>query len=108
MSFKSLRNIPLAGLLLCAATASFAAATSPTTPADMSCKEFIDLNPKSFTPVVFWMLNDDTQYKKGDFVDYQEIDTVVTPKVFELCKKSPEKKVSDFKQDIVNFAKKHL
>ncbi|CNI06380.1 acid-activated periplasmic chaperone HdeB [Yersinia ruckeri] len=106
MLLKSIRNVSLTALLLCTATAAFAAtpATS-TTPKDMTCQEFLDLNPKSATPVVFWVLNDGTQYKN---VDFQETDTVVTPKVFELCKKSPEKKLSDFKQDIMNFAKKHL
>ncbi|CNI20465.1 acid-activated periplasmic chaperone HdeB [Yersinia pekkanenii] len=111
MSYKSLRNIALTSLLLTAAATSFAATTAKataTTPSDMTCKEFLDLNPKSFTPVVFWVLNDDTQYKKGDYVDFQETDTIVTPKVVEVCKKSPESKLSEIKQDIVGFAKKHM
>ncbi|HDL8054381.1 acid-activated periplasmic chaperone HdeB [Yersinia enterocolitica] len=110
MSYKSLRNIALTGLLLSAAATSFAATTSATatTPSDMTCKEFLDLNPKSFTPVVYWVLNDDTQYKKGDYVDLHETDTIVTPKVVEVCKKSPESKLSEIKQDILGFAKKHM
>ncbi|MFA3762110.1 acid-activated periplasmic chaperone HdeB [Yersinia sp. 2544 StPb PI] len=113
MSFKSLRNIALTGLLLSAAATTFAATSTTTkatgtTPSDMTCKEFLDLNPKSFTPVVYWVLNDDTQYKKGDYVDLQETDTVVTPKVVEVCKKAPESKLSEIKQDIVGFAKKHM
>lgn len=91
MSYKSLRNIALTGLLLlcrdnlCSYTCTTAKATG-TTPSDMTCKEFLDLNPKSFTPVVYWVLNDDTQYKKGDYVDLHETDTIVTPKVVEVCK----------------------
>ena len=112
MSYKSLRNIALTGLLLSAAATTFAATPTTakatgTTPSDMTCKEFLDLNPKSFTPVVYWVLNDDTQYKKGDYVDFHETDTIVTPKVVEVCKKSPESKLSEMKQDILNFAKKH-
>ncbi|ATM94786.1 acid-resistance protein [Yersinia frederiksenii] len=112
MSYKSLRNIALTGLLLSAAATTFAAtptttSATATTPSDMTCKEFLDLNPKSFTPVVYWVLNDDTQYKKGDYVDFHETDTIVTPKVVEVCKKSPESKLSEMKQDILNFAKKH-
>ncbi|CNB69247.1 acid-resistance protein [Yersinia pseudotuberculosis] len=107
MSYKSLRNIALTGLLLSTAAATFAATPTGTTPSDMTCKEFLDLNPKSFTPVVYWVLNDDTQYKQGDYVDLHETDTVVTPKVVEVCKKAPESKLSEIKQDILNFAKKH-
>ncbi|OWF84442.1 hypothetical protein B4907_07940 [Yersinia kristensenii] len=53
-------------------------------------------------------LNDDTQYKKGDYVDLHETDTIVTPKVVEVCKKAPESKISEIKQDILGFAKKHM
>lgn len=107
MSYRSLRNIALTGLLLSAAATSFAATSTATTPSDMTCQEFLDLNPKSLTPVVYWVLNDDTQYKHGDYVDLHETDTIVTPKVVEVCKKSPESKLSEIKQDILNFAKKH-
>ncbi len=53
-----------------------------------------------------WVLNDDTQYKKGDYVDLHETDTIVTPKVVEVCKKAPESKLSEIKKDIMSFAKK--
>ncbi|OVZ91196.1 acid-activated periplasmic chaperone HdeB [Yersinia alsatica] len=99
MLYKSLANIMIATALLTTVTPVFAA-PSPTTPKDMTCKEFLDLNPKSMTPVAFWILNEDTQYKKGDNVDFQEIDTVYTPKIIDICKKSPDKKVSEIKKTL--------
>lgn len=106
---KSLRNIVLGCLLLPAATVAVAAtASSATTPGDMTCKEFLDLNPKSLTPVVYWVMNDDTQYKGGDYVDLHETGTIVTPKVVEACQKTPDKKLAEMKSDILSFAKKHL
>ncbi len=33
---------------------------------DMTCQEFIDLNPKAMTPVAWWMLHEETVYKGGD------------------------------------------
>ncbi|CNI83787.1 acid-activated periplasmic chaperone HdeB [Yersinia mollaretii] len=93
MLYKSLLNIIIAILSFVAISTAFAA-SSPTTPADMTCKEFLDLNPKSMTPVAFWVINKDTQFKKGDAVDFQEIDTVYTPKIMDMCKKSPDKKVA--------------
>lgn len=84
MLYKSLPNIAIVAFLLTTVTTAFA---SSTTPSDMTCKEFLDLNPKSMTPVAFWVLNEDTQYKKGDSVDFHEIDTVYTPKFIDICKK---------------------
>lgn len=107
MSYKSLHNIVITSLLLSTTTIVFAASSS-TTPANMTCKEFLDLNPKSMTPVAFWILNEDTQYKKGDYVDFQEIDTIVTPKVIDICKKWPDKKMADMKKDIESAAKKPM
>lgn len=104
---KSLRNIALSCLLLPAATLAVAATADSTTPSDMTCKEFLDLNPKSLTPVVFWVMNNDTQYKGGDFVDLHETGTIVTPKVIEACQKTPDKKLIEMKEDILAFAKKH-
>lgn len=103
MPYKSLSNIAIATLLLSTMSPIFASSTTPT---EMTCKEFLDLNPKSMTPVAFWILNEDTQYKKGDNVDFQEVDTVYTPKVIDICKKSPDKKVSAVKTDIMAAAKK--
>lgn len=89
MVYKSLSSIAIATLLVTTMAPVFA---SSTTPKDMTCKEFLDLNPKSMTPVAFWILNEDTQYKKGDNVDFQEVDTVYTPKVIDICKNHPIKK----------------
>ncbi|CFQ92380.1 acid-resistance protein [Yersinia frederiksenii] len=97
MLYKSLANIIISATLVTTMSAVFAA-SSPTTPNDMSCKEFLDLNPKSMTPVAFWILNQDTQYKNGDSVDFQEVDTVYTPKIIDICKKSPDKKVLEIKK----------
>ncbi|CNI06603.1 MULTISPECIES: acid-activated periplasmic chaperone HdeB [Yersinia] len=98
MLYKTFPSIIIVTALLAIITSAFAA-SSPTTPKDMTCKEFLDLNPKSMTPVAFWILNEDTQYKKGDNVDFQEIDTVYTPKIIDSCKKSPDKKVTDVKKE---------
>lgn len=97
MLYKSLSNTIVAATLLTAMTSVFAA-SSPTMPSDMTCKEFLDLNPKSMTPVAFWIINKDTQFKKGDTIDFQEVDTVYTPKIIDICKKSPDQKVTDIKK----------
>ncbi|MBF9182379.1 HdeA/HdeB family chaperone, partial [Klebsiella pneumoniae] len=53
-------NLPKALVLTVAAT-TFCLMTSPafaveeTTPQNMTCQEFMDMNPKSMTPVAFWV-----------------------------------------------------
>lgn len=91
MLYKSLLNIVIVITTFLTISTVFSA-SSPTTPTDMTCKEFLDLNPKSMTPVAFWILNKDTKYKEGDSIDFQEIDTVYTPKIIDICKKLPDKK----------------
>ena len=80
--------------------ASLAQAATETTPQNMTCKEFVNLNPKAMTPVAFWMLNKDTDYKGGDYADWNEVETVAVPQVMEVCKQHPQKKVMDIKGQI--------
>ena len=47
---------------------------------DMTCQEFIDLNPKAMTPVAWWMLHEETVYKGGDTVTLNETDLTQIPK----------------------------
>ncbi len=37
------------------------------TPKGMSCQEFVDLNPQTMAPVAFWVLNEDEDFKGGDY-----------------------------------------
>jgi acid stress chaperone HdeB len=108
---KKVLSMIIATTLLATAASAMAVETQSsakkvveTTPENMTCEEFIDLNPKSYTPVAFWVLNDDTQYKHGDTVDFHEIDVAVTPKLIEACKQAPKSKLGEIK----DFFKKHF
>ncbi len=43
------------------------------TPKGMSCREFVDLNPQTMAPVAFWVLNEDEDFKGGDYVDFEKL-----------------------------------
>lgn len=101
MFYKSIRNIAMAGALLTATATAFAA----TTPKDMTCQEFINLDPQAATPVAMWVLNSYTEYAGGDYVALTEVDTTLTPQIIELCKKHPSEKLVNLKMDILEFAK---
>jgi len=69
-------------------------------PQEMTCKEFVDMNPKAMTPVAFWIINKDTQFKGGDYVDWNEVDTISVPRLIKICKSNPETKLEQWVNEI--------
>ncbi|MFT2789857.1 acid-activated periplasmic chaperone HdeB [Serratia sp. T13T92] len=96
---KFTKKILIASALIVASiNVANAETTGKTTPQDMTCKEFIDLNPKAMTPVAFWVVNKDNVYQQGDYVDWNEVETIYVPQVIKACKQKPESKLEEFKQ----------
>ncbi|MEV8984762.1 HdeA/HdeB family chaperone [Klebsiella variicola] len=54
-----------------------------------------DMNPKSMTPVAFWVVNRNTDFSGGDYVDWHEVETVSVPKMLQQCHKNPAAKLGD-------------
>lgn len=69
-------------------------------PQNMTCKEFVDMNPKAMTPVAFWIVNKDTDFQGGDYVDWNEVETVSVPQLVKICKQKPESKLEEWINDI--------
>ena len=90
----------------CLLTTGMATASQDITPSNMTCHEFLDMNPKSYTPIAFWVLNKDTDFKGGDYVDWSETETIATPKAVELCKKEPQRTLESLKEDLEKAVKK--
>lgn len=101
MNKKTMLSVAFA--TLCFSGASFAATTptAPATPApqDMTCKDFLLLNPQAQTPMAFWVANADTDYKNGDYVDSQVVGSI-TPMIIQECQKNPQQKISSMKTKI--------
>ena len=99
-------SLSTAGILVAALLTSVSVnaatdnAKTEVTPKGMSCQEFIDLNPQTMAPVAFWVLNEDEDFKGGDFVDYNETITTAGPLTVELCKKHPQSELSKIKEEI--------
>ncbi|MGE8191075.1 HdeA/HdeB family chaperone [Pseudomonas sp. NPDC086278] len=102
MTYKALCSIALASLILSSAGGAYAA----TTPDNMTCQQFLDMTPEAHSPVILWVVSDDTINKEGDSFSKTTVDATVLPKVVELCKKNPTKKITSFKQEIAGFFKK--
>ncbi|MGL5418810.1 MAG: HdeA/HdeB family chaperone [Plesiomonas shigelloides] len=105
MNKKTLLGVTFAAL--CFSGASFAATAPATTtpaPQDMTCKDFLLLNPKAQTPMAFWVANYDTDYKHGDYVDAQVVGSI-TPMIIQECQKHPEQTVGSMKAKIHEQAK---
>ena len=52
------------------------------------------------TPVAYWAINNETVYKGGDTVDWNETDTVSVPKLIKICHEKPESKIMQWVNDI--------
>lgn len=90
----------LGGLTFLALTNSSAFAAEKVTPEDMTCQEFINLDPQAMLPVAWWMQHQETIYKGGDTVSLSETDTTSIPQIIELCKKNPQEKLYSFKDKV--------
>ncbi|MBV8044452.1 acid-activated periplasmic chaperone HdeB [Pluralibacter sp.] len=87
-------------------TAGVSAVSKGVTPKNMNCQEFIDLNPQTMAPVAFWMLNEDEDFKGGDYVDFNETETTAVPLTIELCKKHPQSALKNIKDEVKKELKK--
>jgi len=85
-------------LALASSPAAFAA--DKVTPEEMTCQEFINLNPQAMLPVAWWMLHQETVYKGGDTVSLSETDTTSVPQLLEICKKNPQEKIYNLKDKL--------
>ncbi|MRS14575.1 acid-resistance protein [Enterobacteriaceae bacterium RIT691] len=75
---------------------------------DITCQEFVDLNPQTMSPVAFWVYNDDQKLKGGDYVSLQETETVAVPLTLQLCKDKPQAKIKDFTDKVKGEIKKEV
>ncbi|WP_435952114.1 acid-activated periplasmic chaperone HdeB [Dryocola sp. BD626] len=77
------------------ASINTAFALQETTPQNMTCQEFIDMNPRTMTPIAFWVVNKNTDFKGGDYVDWHEVETVSVPQMVKECHQNPKAKLGE-------------
>ncbi|MEL4012912.1 acid-activated periplasmic chaperone HdeB [Dryocola clanedunensis] len=84
--------------IACAAIAlsiNSAFALQETTPQNMTCQKFTDMNPKTMTPIAFWVVNKNTDFKGGDYIDWHEVETVSVPQMVKQCNQNPHAKLGE-------------
>ncbi|MGG4607594.1 HdeA/HdeB family chaperone [Providencia sp. Me31A] len=94
-----MKKLLISTCLITMSTLAFNAAASDktaSTPENMTCKEYVDLNPKSWAPVALWVTSQDTQFKNGDWVALSEQSVAEAPLIIEFCKKNPEGTLQDY------------
>ncbi|HHR6442871.1 TPA: HdeA/HdeB family chaperone [Providencia alcalifaciens] len=67
-----------------------------TTPENMTCQEYIDLNPQSLAPVALWAISQKTNFKGGDFVSLSEQSIAEVPLIITYCKSHPYHSLKDY------------
>ena len=99
MNIKAYVSVIIAAAAF-SATMNSAFATQETTPQNMTCQEFMDMNPKSMTPVAFWVVNRNTDFKGGDYIHWHEVETVSVPRIFKQCQKTPKATLGELTQSV--------
>ncbi|MEQ5587361.1 HdeA/HdeB family chaperone [Klebsiella pneumoniae] len=69
--------------------------TQPATGETYPKSDLFNKAPKSMTPVAFWVVNRNTDFSGGDYVDWHEVETVSVPKMLQECHKNPAAKLGD-------------
>ncbi|ECE2104595.1 acid-resistance protein [Salmonella enterica subsp. enterica serovar Newport] len=64
-------------------------------PGDITCREFIRMNPKARAPVIFWVINRNSDLKEGSFVDWREVETTMVPKMIKQCHQTPQSTLAE-------------
>ncbi|EMT6575921.1 TPA: ABC transporter substrate-binding protein [Providencia rettgeri] len=94
-----MRKVIISSVLLAVSTISFnsmAADKNTVTPENMTCQQFINLDPQSWAPIALWVTNQETQFKGGDYVALTEQSIAEAPQIVEFCKKKPEGTLQDY------------
>lgn len=64
-------------------------------PGNMTCEEFINMNPKAMAPVAFWVINRNSDFKKGDYIDWHDVETLSVPKMIKQCRHTPKTRLGE-------------
>lgn len=74
---------------------SYAQETRDGIPSDMTCQEYIDLQPEYRPSIAFWLANRDNNFTGPNYVSMQTAITVWEPELLKKCKKNKNQKLGD-------------
>lgn len=56
----------------------------------MRCQDYLQLDPRAWTPMVIWLMNDPFSLEPPEWTDFQEAELVLTPILTEICRQEPD------------------
>lgn len=54
----------------------------------MRCQDYLQLDPRAWTPMVIWLMNDPFSLEPPEWTDFHEAELVLTPILTEICRRS--------------------
>uniref|UniRef100_UPI003D15487A HdeA/HdeB family chaperone n=1 Tax=Citrobacter freundii TaxID=546 RepID=UPI003D15487A len=69
--------------------------TTEVAPQDMTCKEFVNLNPKYMAAIAFVVVNENSDLNADNYVSLHEVETVSVPKMIKQCHQTPSAKLGE-------------
>ncbi|MCD7062851.1 hdeB family protein [Klebsiella quasipneumoniae subsp. quasipneumoniae] len=55
----------------------------------MRCQDYLQLDPRTWTPMVIWLMNDPFSLQPPEWTDFHEAELVLTPILTEICRQEP-------------------
>ncbi|HBS7858263.1 TPA: HdeA/HdeB family chaperone [Klebsiella pneumoniae] len=56
----------------------------------MRCQDYLQLDPRAWTPMVIWLMNDPFSLEPPEWTDFHEAELVLTPILTEICRQEPD------------------
>ncbi|QLY70620.1 ABC transporter substrate-binding protein [Citrobacter freundii] len=74
---------------------ALATETAEVAPQNMTCKEFVNLNPKYMAAIAFVVVNENSDLNSDNYVSLYEVETVSVPKMIKQCHQTPSAKLGE-------------
>ena len=56
----------------------------------MRCQDYLQLDPRAWTPMVIWLMNDPFSLEPPEWTDFHEAELERTPILTEICRQEPD------------------
>ena len=69
----------------------------------MRCQDYLQLDPRAWTPMVIWLMNDPFSLEPPEWTDFHEAEQVLTPILTEICRQEPDAWLTSLRERLNSY-----
>ncbi|EPY4593122.1 HdeA/HdeB family chaperone [Klebsiella variicola] len=69
----------------------------------MRCQDYLQLDPRTWTPMVIWLMNDPFSLQPPEWTDFHEAELVLTPILTEICRQEPDAWLTSLRERLNSY-----